>query len=456
MYILKNAVKNLIRNKGRNLIVGVLILGIIISTVVGFGIHTTTREIIQDYKSRFGSEVVIVPDMNKSSGNTMFLQRVPAELHMDFATSSYLKDYLFSAQLGVASNNITAIDETESDIPIYGEDGSILEYQNFMMKGSSSEATLHEFKTGRRELIEGEMYSEKNECLISQDLAEKNNIKVGDLIYVKDPFDQTPKIDEPEYYPLKVTGIYFDGTDEYGGAPSHSALLNRRNEILTHLETIQAIAGLEGLYIDATYYLKSPDMLEAFEQELRDKGLSKDFVVKTDVASYNQIVGPVEALGSITIMFLAVVIILGSGILVLLNNLSIRERKYEIGVLRAIGMKKWKVAMGLVTESLVITTISLILGLGMGVMASQPVSDALLSKQIEAKAQDEQVQGGGMIMPQKDSSIQEPIAEIDITFNIQTLLQVVGISLLIVIVSSSVGVIYIMRYEPNRILRERG
>lgn len=63
--------------------------------------------------------------------------------------------------------------------------------------------------------------------------------------------------------------------------------------------------------------------------------------------------------------FLIVVLVLSSMILILLSTLAIRERKYEIGVLRA---------MGLLTEMLAITGICLILGLVIGMVASQPIA----------------------------------------------------------------------------------
>ncbi len=50
MYILKNAMKNIWRNKGRNITIGIIMLGIIVSTVVAFSINTTTDEIIKNYK----------------------------------------------------------------------------------------------------------------------------------------------------------------------------------------------------------------------------------------------------------------------------------------------------------------------------------------------------------------------------------------------------------------------
>ena len=159
-------------------------------------------------------------------------------------------------------------------------------------------------------------------------------------------------------------------------------------------------------------------------------------------------------------MFVLVVLGLGSVILILLNTLSIRERKYEIGVLRAIGMKKGKVAIGLISESLIITIICLVIGIGAGSVLSQPVSNSLLQKQIEAQKSTNNTTGqGGMsfsVANPTGSSSEDTISEIDVTLNGKAILEVTGVALLIVLVSSVVGVSYITKYEPRKILTERG
>ena len=59
MYILKNAFKNLCRNKGRNFLVGIILFLIILGISVSIIINTTTNAIIDNYKQRFGCNVLI-------------------------------------------------------------------------------------------------------------------------------------------------------------------------------------------------------------------------------------------------------------------------------------------------------------------------------------------------------------------------------------------------------------
>ena len=45
--------------------------------------------------------------------------------------------------------------------------------------------------------------------------------------------------------------------------------------------------------VDAIYYLKHPDMLPAFESELRSKGLPDEYSVRTDESTFDSVAGPV-------------------------------------------------------------------------------------------------------------------------------------------------------------------
>ena len=281
------------------------------------------------------------------------------------------------------------------------------------------------------------MFADNNECVISEDFAWLNSLKVGDKINISDCNK------EAKFPPLKltITGIYFDSTDE----KSYSLATNPRNDILTTYETMKNhqdnVAKTKLYTVTATYYLKNPDMLEAFNKEAHDKGLHKNYMMSTDEMSYNKIVKPAESLANISNIFLIAVLIIGSIILILLSILSIRERKYEIGVLRAMGMRKWKVVCGFLYESLITTGICLIIGLSIGSMAAQPVSDMITENQQKQSS--------------NYGSAQVEQEEIKVTLTPEAALDVSAIALVLAVISSSIGVLYIVRYEPMKILSER-
>jgi putative ABC transport system permease protein len=144
------------------------------------------------------------------------------------------------------------------------------------------------------------------------------------------------------------------------------------------------------------------------------------------------------------------VIVLGAVIMMLLSSIAIRERKYEIGVLRAMGMKKRKVALGLWIEIIIITCICFALGLGVGTMLSQPVSDAILAGQTQST-----VSGSTTLADRlADTETIEP-EKVDILVSGFTAFQVLAVSLMLASITGLMSVSSITKSEPIKILMER-
>ena len=215
---------------------------------------------------------------------------------------------------------------------------------------------------------------------------------------------------------------------------------------------IKASGGPDG--VEAVYYLKQPNMLASFEAEIRDKGLPADYTVRTDESLFEQTAGAVESLNGIALTFLIIVLALGATIVVLLSVISIRERKYEIGVLRAMGMKKKNVAIGLWAELIAITCLCFALGMGAGAVLTQPVSDMLLAGQTQYSTG-----GGSTTLAERlgettgqDGNNQ---AKADVSMDASTVLEIFGLAIGLASVAGVVSVGRITKYEPIRILTRR-
>ena len=474
MYILLNAIKNIGRNKGRNILIGGIIFILIAVSIISLSINNTTAGIIDDYKTRFGSEVTIGLDMTKirAGANTSGLSDFKApppitpQQYKKFAESKYLKEYSLAGTVAIGSDELKAVGEESNTGP-----GSIFSggsSEDFVMPKFSLIANeLGDFKDGFRKLLDdGRMPENEGECIISSVLAELNGLKKGDKINVTasttffgENGKQETKTVETE---LTITGIYFDATEEYEGAVK-MPFANRRNEILTTMDTLGK--DFEGVIaLTAKYYLKDPSMLKDFDAELRALGLDDFYKVDTDEAGYQKVVGPVEGLKKVSLTFLIIVLAFGAVILILLSSIAVRERKYEIGVLRAMGMKKHKVALGFWSEMLIITAICLCFGFGVGAMAAQPVSNTLLSGQVEsakaAEQQDSQQGGDRVIMYGSGSTLGggnelTPLEDVNVSIGYKTILEIAGIALLLASLASVVAIGKVTRYEPIKILMER-
>lgn len=467
MYIIKNAIKNIARNKGRNLLLGFIIFALILATTVALVINATSRGIIEDYKTRFGSKVTLSVDFDKlmedvkpdANGMVAFptAPEISPKQYIDFSKSDYLKSYQMDMLAGISFSDLKAVGDSQSDgmVGSIGGDNSYVPPKAKLL-GYSDPNSIPDFIDGLREIIEGKFYQNKNECLISSDFADLNKLNVGNTFEVMDSASQ-------KTVTLTVAGIYADATKATGDLPEGMVSLdgaygNRRNEILVALETMQDNFDVNNLLVNAEYELKSPDLLLDFEKELRNKGLPAVYIVGTDEAGYNKIVAPVEGLSQISITFMWIVLIVGGVILLFVTTMAIRERRYEIGVLRAMGMKKAKVAVMLVVETVMITAACLGIGLGIGNALSQPVANVLIASQSEATEQDSQLSvqpnGSVNIGMAADSDVQ-PLQEIDVSLTVDAATQIILIALLLALLSSVAGVVFITRYEPMKILSER-
>lgn len=476
MYIIQNAMSNVWRHRGRNLLLGAIILVVIAASVIALMISSTSGAIIADYKERFSSDVRFQPNMDKvreeamaastDGAVRMSMPTIDEQLYMELGESEHLADAVYTATTGVVPEGITTIDEAElgggSGLMMAGpgagvDTPEVMEYTASLRGGSFAE-----FEDGSRALADGDFPDALNEVIISTDLASEAALAIGDSMHLAGQLnDVEAGKSEDIAYDVTIVGTYDDLTDEYGQDRMQNAFTNTRNQILTTYDTVvqEYVADLRGMQISGTFSLKSPDLLEAFTAEARAKGLPEVFDVATDEAAYDQIVGPVEGLQSISLTFMILVLVFGGVTIALLTSIAIRERKYEIGVLRAMGMRKSAVSLGLGAEILAITAACTALGLVLGAVAAQPVSDLLLAGQIDA-AENAAPEDGRMMMPgmgaMGGSAVDaEPLTELSVALTPIAIAQIGGVALLLAALAGAIALSRITKYEPMKILQER-
>lgn len=467
MYMISNAIKNIGRNKGRNILLAMILFVIIFTASVAITINSATSSIIDDYKSRFGSEVFLLLDSTKlKAGENP--RNITQKEYLSFGESDHLQKKVFTGYNSLVITNGKGVGEEESNGEVQmdsaGEgEAKITAQPNMILMGYSDQNINDEFANGLRKIVEGKMASNNGEVIVSEKLASLNKWKVGSKIDMKTFTPKNVKLAVSDT--VTISGIYRNNNTEL---QSYSAATNRNNEVITTLDIFMALKvnqaenpGAEQPYLSATYYLKDPKKLEAFQAELQAKGLPEYYMLSTNEESYNKIVAPVEGMKKITFIFMGVVLALGSAVLIMLSTLSIRERKYEVGVLRAMGMKKGKVAFGMFSEMIIITAACLVIGLGIGSVAAQPVANVLLDSQVAAlkgNGSDEnqnpnENNGGEYIAPGEMGS--NPLSEMKISLTGKSIVEISFIALILAGISSIAGIVFITRYEPMKILSER-
>ena len=381
--------------------------------------------------------------------------------------------------------------------------GGMFSSGDFSIIGYSSDSAMTAFINGNASIVDGSMFEQGTSelvCVISEELAMYNELAVGDTVIITNPSLET------ESYTLMISGIYTSSENNDFSMSMFGASQDPANRVYMSAAALQTVLAaseensttitndygreseskITGT-LSATYAFADTESYYAFETEVRTLGLSEDYTVSSsDISAYENSLAPLDTLSTMAGWFLIVILIIGGVILVVLNIFNVRERKYEVGVLTAMGMKKWKVAAQFICEILVITMIAVILGAGIGAVSSVPVTNALLEGQVESQnSQQSQMEqnfgrpgdfGGGshggnmggrpLDLPNNTGGGKNPfgnmfegaanyITEVDSAMNLTVVFQMIGVGLLLTLVASAASVLFIMRYDPLKILANR-
>lgn len=191
MYIFGNALKNIWRNKGRNILFAIIVFVIIPICTMGALVRNSSTKLVDRYHQQFGSKVTIAPDM--SSGN-MQIKSPTTEQLLDFGKSDLLQSTRYTAKVSILPDKLTLLDESE-DMPgksvMTGIDengkkmSGPLHNPKTTLIGYDSPNISDDFTDSKRKIIEGKACTDgEKECLISQQLAKLNNLKLGDTVSV--------------------------------------------------------------------------------------------------------------------------------------------------------------------------------------------------------------------------------------------------------------------------------
>ena len=538
MYILKNAFRNVVRSKGRNILMGIIIFIIAVSLCIGLSIRQAAANAKETALENLEITAQISVDRTKMMQNSMqdggdgerpsfnkddfggFSDSLTIDELEVYAKASTVKNFYYTITSSfdsagdidpvtdtASSDEASQTSQTEEQNGMPGGEapggsegnrGGMQMSSNgdFTVIGYSDDSAMTDFIDGNSTITDGAVFeagTSDYDCIISEELATYNSLEVGDTIELANPNN------EDETYTLTISGIYSNDSSNSENAmgrmfssadPSNQIYMSYTalKDITDKSQETNSDDSDSALFsqTNGTYVFENADDYETFCDEVYELGLSEDYTVSSqDVNNYEQSLIPLETLSTIAGYFLLVIVIIGTLILVALNIFSIRERKYEIGVLTAIGMKKAKVAAQFICEMLIVTLAAVIIGGAVGAATSVPVANTLLENQITSQhqvsdnrqnafgrepggnmngdsPQKNDEQGSNMDSNASDSATSQPmgaagryISQINAAVDVAVMLELLGICILLALLSSAVSVTAIMRYDPMKILANR-
>ena len=135
-------------------------------------------------------------------------------------------------------------------------------------------------------------------------------------------------------------------------------------------------------------------------------------------------------------------------------------------VLAAMGLKKLKLSLMFMIEVLTVTLIAILIGAAVGSAASVPVTNYLLTAQVEQQESDtaqqqQQPQAPGMnanMERPEDGEVTGDVVYVDtvgFSVDIFVVLKMLAIGVALAIVSGFTSILFILRYDPKQILANR-
>ena len=498
MFIFKNAWISITRNKGRNILIGAIILVIACCCTITLAINSTAKDLIDSYSSAYEKELTLSFDRKQMMGNFDIrgeegrdqakekFQNIASYTVDDvkkFSEVDHIESYYYTYSFSLNGNDIEKAEiEVESNFGGFGGfpgggrggKGPGMSSMDFTLTGYSSLESMSEFISGTYSMSEitdnaWDVAFDGNYVFINEELANYNELSLNDKIKLEDENGTT--------YEFEIIGIFKD--NEESEDSMMSMFSNSANTIVTNADALINIDNendtIKGS-INPTFIIDDYSNAETIQSALYEAGLDENYVVQTNEEMAMAGVSSIENVKTFATTFLIITLLIGGVVLFILNMINIRERKYEIGVFRTIGISKLKLTMQFVVELMMVAIVALLIGAGVGAVTSKGVSNSLLASEIESSTNSrEEMQNnfggpggampsmgerpGGGSMPDFNKMQGVPSIQaydsIDAVVNITVILELLGIGLSLVIVSSLASMISIQRFSPLTILKER-
>ena len=243
----------------------------------------------------------------------------------------------------------------------------------------SYNSQYHElFLSGRFELVEGSHITDdmSDGIIISQQLADRNGLKLGDSITgIYYPENNTPAID------MEIVGIFdiVADKDDVVNMYDDASYYDYSNYAFCSMEAAEGLIegwGEDGEGISAAYfYVSDAAQLDSVIVEAQNiSSINWDnFIVTANDEVYQNISSALSDTNTLVTTLIVIVTVVSMVLITLILSMSIRSRKKETGILLAVGIAKPAVILQYALETMLIA----IVAFPLAYLSSKQVAGAL-------------------------------------------------------------------------------
>jgi len=277
------------------------------------------------------------------------------------------------------------------------------------------------------------------EALVGQGLATKNNLKIGSTFTA---YGTT----------IKLVGI-FDAGNEFGN-----------DGLYVPLATAQRLTSQPGELGQIFVRADSIDNLEDVKTAVGNALGNTRVDITSAAQSTSEALTALQGIQGIALTGMVVTLGAAAVITFLVMVMVVRERRREIGVLKAIGASNAKIVTQFVSEALVLTLCGAVVGVTLAALTSNQITGALVSANApQSTGSSETAQagprfgrgGGGFAtrFGQQAQSAENLVKNIQTNVGLPLLLEGLGAAVAIAVVGSAVPAWLIAKVRPAEVMR---
>ncbi|MGY3777637.1 ABC transporter permease [Isobaculum melis] len=487
MNFIKRGLLSVVRKKGKSIILFavIFVLGNLIAGAIS--IQQATKSVENTIKTKLGSVATVEFDYESADKTGEF-----DFSNMTFLSVDQIKKIGEQPAVKYYDYSTTAYSSSKTVKRYEVEDAAIMGGMNqFQVKGIHYAPVL-DFAEGKGKIVDGRIFNQEeidkdqNVAIISDKLAEKNNLHVGDTmvfqteVYAAE-FSENGQLEvtDTRDFVLEIVGIF-----EQTAAKKEDNKDNKKEKDVQkmfmdteYLNTIYTSAGVVNAENDFSseaflkanpelsekdvpndpmytpiYVLKSPEDIETFKTDIKDL-MPKNYIVKTTADEYDSIAAPIKSMSKLSSYVLIVSVIAAVLIIGLVVLLFLRDRKHELGIYLSLGERKGKVLGQVMLEVLIVSIVGITLSVFSGNYLARGVSDTLLQSQTEETSTNEQMFSSmGSYALQTDVTTEDVAEAYQVKLDSNYVLLFYGIGLGAIFLSTAIPLIYIVRLNPKKIM----
>ena len=390
----------------------------------------------------------------------------------DIADSEYVKDYTYSISTSADASKLTAVESEEksgSDMPggfggfeKPGKNSDSEESGDYTIEGVNGYAYIKDVKSGNMTISDGSYFNEgdTDKAMISVDLAEANKLSVGDKITLTNVYTK-------KNVTVSIVGIY-DTSSNFSNANTIYMNTDTAAKFLSSDDYNNSNYDVENV----SFTLNNAEDIDTFVTEVKSEHpelAENNISVSEDTRTYDQMVGPIESVGSFATTILIIVAIASVVIIALIVTINVKDRRYEMGVLLSLGAKKTNIIGQIFIEIAMIGVVafglSACVATALADVMGQKILDSEVSSTTEnfgrpgtpSSSRNDSNKSDKFEMPGDMSSMPSETSQNDYSIDISAqpidflLLFVCGYG--IIAIALLIPSINILRYQPKQILQ---